>query len=573
MESTVIIPAPIPRVYVPANFKIESWDALKPMFDELKARNVDSPADLRAWLADKSELDSVLEEEMAWRYIRMTCNTTDEPIAEAFNFFVTEIEPNVAPYSDAFNRKLVESPAASSLDSESEKLMLRNVSVAIEIFREENIPLLTELQTEQQKYGAIQGAMTVEIDGKELTLQQAGAMLEGPDRVQRERVYLRIQERRLQDSAALDGLFDKLIALRQQVAANAGFTNFRDYMFKAMARFDYSVQDCMNFHTAVSGAVVPLLNSMMQQRRAHLQLDTLRPWDLAVDERGEPPLKPFTGGEELLEKTIECFNRVSPEFGGYLAAMREMGHLDLESRKGKAPGGYNYPLDETGVPFIFMNAAGTLRDLVTLVHEGGHAAHSFLTRDLPLNFYKHPPSEVAELASMSMELISMEHWDVFFTDETQLRTARRRHLEQIIETLPWVATIDQFQHFIYETPDMGAEERRKVWNAICQDFGSSEVNWTGLEQYRSNMWQKQLHLFEVPFYYIEYAIAQLGAVAVWKNYRENPEKGLEGYRNALKLGYTLPIRQIYEAAGIRFDFSYENIQVLMRFVSDEMDKL
>ena len=317
-------------------------------------------------------------------------------------------------------------------------------------------------------------------------------------------------------------------------------------------------------------AVVPLLNDLARKREQALQLEALRPWDLRVDVLNQPPLRPFGSGEELLDKTIACFTRLHPFLGECLAIMKEMGHLDLESRKGKAPGGYNYPLDEIGVPFIFMNATSNLRDLVTLLHEGGHAVHSFLTRDLTLGAFKHPPSEVAELASMTMELLTMDHWDLFFESPADLRRAKVQHLEQIIETLPWVATVDKFQHWVYEHPGHGVEERKQAWNETYGQFTDRVTDWAGLEDYRAYLWQKQLHLYEVPFYYIEYGIAQLGAVAIWKNYKENPEQGLGGYLEALKLGYTRPIREIYAAARIRFDFSHAYITELMQFVEEEL---
>jgi oligoendopeptidase F len=573
MEATLHLPARLTRQFLPETFTIDTWANLEPWFKELENREIATPYDLKNWLLNRSELESALEEEMGWRYIRMSCDTNNQEYKDSFVFFVSEIEPHVAPYTDLFNRKLVESKFAHALNAAGEKLLLRNLKSQIEIYRSENIPLLTELQTEQQKYGATVAAMTINHNGSTLTLQQAGVLLQDTDRNLRKEVYSKIQERRMEDSEALDKLFDDLINTRQQVATNAGFSNFRDYMFKALARFDYSVEDCHTFHTAVSGACVPILDNLMAERKKNLQLDTLRPYDLAVDEFGAQPLKPFTTADDLLQKTIACFNSISPELGNYLVIMKEMGHLDLESRVGKAPGGYNYPLDETGVPFIFMNATATLRDLVTLLHEGGHAIHSFLTRDLPLGFYKHSPSEVAELASMSMELISMEHWDVFFENRNDLVRAKRQHLQGIIETLPWVATIDNFQHWLYENKKHSVQERRQAWNGIYLSLSSSIVDWTGLEKYRSNMWQKQLHLFEVPFYYIEYGIAQLGAIAVWKNYRSDPKKGLENYLNALKLGNTVPIKDVYAAAGIQFDFTLENINELMQFVQAEMDKL
>jgi oligoendopeptidase F len=344
-------------------------------------------------------------------------------------------------------------------------------------------------------------------------------------------------------------------------------------MFKSMGRFDYSPADCFAFHDAVAEAVVPLQQEQAEARKQQLGVDQLRPWDLAVDPNGLSPQKAFEGGDDLLAKATACFNKIDSRLGAYLDTMKAMGHLDLNSRKGKAPGGYNYPLDEIGVPFIFMNATSTVRDMVTMVHEGGHAIHSFVTRTLPLNFYKHPPSEVAELASMSMELISMEHWDVFFPNEADLKRAKREHLEQIIETLPWVATIDAFQHWIYENPTHTIADRTEAWTRIYSRFSPSTIDWSGLERFRDQIWQKQLHLYEVPFYYIEYGMAQLGAVAMWKHYRQNPSKGLEDYLAALSLGYTKPIGDIYATAGIKFDFSAETIRDLMHFVKAELAQL
>ncbi len=430
---------------------------------------------------------------------------------------------------------------------------------AIEIFRDENVPLQTQLQTEERKYGAIAGAMTVTLDGEEMTLQKAGDRLQSTDRVTRETAWRAITERRYEDHEKLDALMGTLVQLRDTVGRNADFANYRDYMFAAMGRFDYTPQECFTFHEAVRDAVVPLLSDMATERKETLGLAELRPWDTKVDPQGRPPLKPFASGEELLDKTIKCFTRLDPFLGDCLRIMKRMGHLDLESRKGKAPGGYNYPLDESGVPFIFMNATSNLRDMVTLLHEGGHAVHSLVTRDLALNTFKHPPSEVAELASMSMELLTMDYWDEFFNNEEDLRRAKIQHLESIIETLPWVATIDKFQHWMYEHPDHTAAQRAEAWVRIYREFNDTVTDWSGLEKYRAYLWQRQLHLYEVPFYYIEYGIAQLGAIGVWKNYRENPEEGLKGYLDALKLGYTAPIGQIYEAARVPFDFSKKHI--------------
>jgi oligoendopeptidase F len=415
--------------------------------------------------------------------------------------------------------------------------------------------------------------MTVTIDGQEMTLPQAAVLLMSTDRAKREQVYHAVAERRLKDKDALNDLFSTLISLRHQVANNADFPNFRDYMFKSMGRFDYTPKDCFDFHQAIQHEVVPILNELSEERKAALKVSSLRPWDKAVDAEGREALKPFGSGSELADKTIEVFSRLDPFLGQCLTIMKSMGHLDLESRKGKAPGGYNYPLSEIGVPFIFMNATSTLRDMVTIMHEGGHAIHNFLTRELELNDFKSTPSEVAELASMSMELISMDHWDVFFTNESDLKRAKREHLEDIIETLPWVATIDKFQHWIYENPTHSPDKRRTEWNRIFDEFADTVTDWSGLQDAKDFLWQKQLHLYEVPFYYIEYGMAQLGAVAVWRNFRRDPVKGLEGYQNALKLGYMKSIPEIYKAANIRFDFSQSYIRELMDFLRKELAKI
>jgi oligoendopeptidase F len=569
--------SPVPqrkqRTFLPENFQLTTWESIQPFVENLKNREIHSSQDLQRWFEDRSELDACLAENFAWRYIRMTCDTGNEQLTDHLQDFITNIQPRIAPETNALNKKALLNEYLPDINSEGFDILVRSMKKDFDLFREENIPVITQIQTEERKYGAIAGEMTVQIDGKELTLQQASDYLQSPDRAKREEAYRKIAQRRYQDKDKLDGLFTKLIQLRHRQASNADFENFRDYMFAALGRFDYTPQDCFAFHQAVTESVVPLLEEMAQKRKETLQLDALRPWDAKVDISNKPALKPFSSGEDLVNKTIACFSKLDPYLGQCLAIMKQMGHLDLESRKGKAPGGYNYPLDETGVPFIFMNATSSLRDMVTMLHEGGHAVHSFLTRDLRLNAYKHPPSEVAELASMSMELISMDHWDLFFETEDDLHRAKRQHLEQIIETLPWVATIDKFQHWIYEHPTHTTEERRLNWLHIYEQFSDTITDWNGLEEYKAYIWQKQLHVYEVPFYYIEYGIAQLGAIAVWKNFKDNPQKGLQGYVNALKLGYTKPISRIYEAAGIPFDFSKEYITGLMNFVKAELKKV
>jgi oligoendopeptidase F len=562
------------RTFLPEKFTITNWEGLKPFFDELLNRKLQTENDLIKWFKDRSELEAVISEDLAWRYIRMTCYTENEEYNKAYQDFVVNIQPQIAPVSDQLNKKVADSAFLAALEKkEGYDIMIRNLKKEIEIFREENVPLFTEITTETQKYAQLSGAMMVEWEGKELTLQQASVLLMSTDRSIREKVFRKISTRRLQDKESLDQLFSTLVDLRHRVSLNAGFTNFRDFMFKSLGRFDYTPQDCFAFHESIQSEVVPMLNELATDRAKKLRLQQLRPWDKAVDPEGKEALKAFENGKELTQKTIDVFQRLDPYLGQCLNIMREMGHLDLESRKGKAPGGYNYPLSEIGVPFIFMNATSTLRDMVTIMHEGGHAIHNFLTRNLELNDFKSTPSEVAELASMSMELISMEHWDVFFTNPDELKRAKREHLEDIIETLPWIATIDQYQHWIYEHANHSPEERKKQWNSVYDRFADSCTDWSDFQETKDYLWQKQLHLYEVPFYYIEYGMAQLGAIAVWRNYKANKQKGLEGYMNALRLGYMKSIPEVYKAANIKFDFSKEYIRELMIFLREELEKV
>ncbi len=558
-----------PRIFVPENLEIK-WEKLEPLLLELKNREINSVEDLKRWLKDRSELEAALEEDFAWRYIRMTCDTANEELLQSFQYFATEIEPKIAPISNDLNKKLIDSPFVEKLEKDKYFVLIRSVKKALQLFREENIPLLTEIQVKQQTYQSITGAMSVTIDGKEYTLEQASVFLKDIDRNVRKKAWEAVTARRLQDKDKLDDLFNELLKLRHKVALNAGFENFRDYMFQALGRFDYTPHDCYKFHESIEREIVPILRKEAEKRRVTLGLHELKPWDMDVDISGKPALKPFNNGQELIDKSIQCFQALNPYIGERLEIMRENGLFDVESRKGKAPGGYNYPLAETGAPFIFMNSANTFRDLTTMVHEGGHAVHTFISSDLELNDFKHLPSEVAELASMSMELISMDKWDVFFDNEEDLKRAKKDQLRDVLKTLPWVAVVDQFQHWIYTNPEHTTAERKTAWKEIIAPFGNNFTDWTGYEEALENLWQKQLHIFEVPFYYIEYGIAQLGAIAVWKNYKENPELALEKYLAALKLGYTKTIKEIYKTAGIEFNFSTDYVHQLAKFIKAEL---
>lgn len=563
----------VPRKFLPKDFTVTTWELLEPYFQQLLDRPLHSKADLEQWLKDSSEIEAVLSEDACWRQIKMTCDTENKSLEEAFVFFVTEIQPKIQPYADKLNRKLVACPFTAELDQKLYYTYLRSVKKSIDLFREINIPLLSELSVMGQQFGVISGKMTVEVEGKEYTLQQAAKFLESHDRKLREDVYRKINERRLADKDALNNLYTQLVQKRQQVGDNAGFRNYRDYKFAELGRFDYTKEDCFEFHDSVKKYILPLADKIYAAKKKKLGVDTLRPWDLEAEPEGTAPLRPFKASAELLEKSIECFQKVRPFFADCLRKMEEMHRFDLESRKGKAPGGYNCPLAETGAPFIFMNAAGQMSDVTTMVHEGGHAIHSFLAHKLPLSSFKEYPMEIAEVASMAMELFSMDYWDVFFDSNEELTRAKEHQLERVITIFPWIATVDKFQHWVYEHPDHTEKERAENWVRILDEFSSKEIDFTGLENYRNNSWQRQLHLFEVPFYYIEYGIAQLGAIGLWKQFKQNKEAALDNYMKALSMGGTATLPKLYEAAGLKFNFSGENINQLMQFVDAEMKKV
>ena len=561
------------RHYLPKDFTVTNWETLEPYFKELVEREISNPESLEQWMKDMSEMEAVISEDACWRQIRMTCDTTDKTLEEAFNYFCMEIQPKLQPFADALNRKLIACPYTNELDKEKYFTYLRNIKKSIELFREENIPINAELSVMQQQYGMITGVMTVEVNGQEYTLQQASKFLENEDRNVREDVYKKMQERRFKDREQLHQLYASLIEKRNIIAINAGFENYRDYKFAELGRFDYTKQDCFNFHEAIKLHVTPLVQKIYAQKKNKLGLDSLRPWDTEAEPAGTKPLQPFNGGKELFDKTIACFAELNPFFADCLKEMNSLGHLDLESRKGKAPGGYNCPLTESGAPFIFMNAAGQMSDVTTMVHEGGHAIQSFLCHNLELSAFKEYPMEIAEVASMAMELFSMDHWHSFFDNKEDLKRAKEHQLERVITIFPWIAMVDKFQHWVYENPNHTTEERTTSWINIADEFSTNIIDYSGLQNYRSIGWQKQLHLFEVPFYYIEYGIAQLGAIGLWMQYKQNPQQALQNYINALSLGGTKTLPQLYEAAGLQFDFSPEHIKTLMEFVSEEMERL
>ena len=547
------------------------WSNIEPYYQDFLKQEIDSAETLEAWLLELGKFGAYVGETGAMLYVEMTCDTENEEIKQAYLDFVENVQPELSKIGDLLNRKLAESPFADELDSEEYNVLLRDTRMDLELFREENIPIYTELTKLGQRYNEICGAMTVEFDGEERTMQQMGKYLQVSDRETRENAYRTVGERRFQESEKIDDIYEEMIALRQQVAQNAGYDNFRDYIFDAKHRFDYSPDDCKAFHDAVEAICVPLKRDVDDERRQNLNLESLRMWDMGHDVHGREPLKPFTKVEEMVAGTSRMFHRLSPELGVFFDSLRDGTSLDLDSRKGKAPGGYQVQRDHSRKPFIFMNATGLQRDLETMVHEAGHAFHSIYADDLPLIDYRNAPLEFCEVAAMSMELLTHDFLDEFYSEEDAQR-AVREHLEGIVSILAWIATIDAFQHWVYTNPNHSRAERHAKWLELGDRYGSV-LDWSGFEDWRNVGWQRQLHLFSYPFYYIEYGIAQLGALQMWLQYKESPEIALSNYAKSMRLGGSRPLPNLFEAGGMSFDLGRSTVQGLIDAVRDELAKL
>ncbi len=544
------------------------------LYDTLNAKNITTTKNYIDFLYNWDHICGTIAEDMGWRYIHTTSNTSHATHKKNYQYFVEKIVPYTTIQDQKIKKKLVQYYRDDiTISNNNIALFISNIKNDIKIYKEKNVAILTKLQMLAQKYASIMSNIVVKYKEKEYTVQKASLMLESQDRKIRKEIYNAIQSAYLKISTTLDDIFDTMVKKRHKIALNANFKNFRDYMFVAMYRYNYTPEDCFTMHKAIKNAVIPMLNNLNKTRAKNLAIHPLKPWDKCADIDGKPPIRPLKNQDELLTKTIQLFEQTDPYFGQCLKKMQKMQHLDLFARKNKVPGGYNYPLDITGAPFIFMNATNSLQDIITLIHEGGHAVHSFLMAKLPLNLFKHPTCEVSELASMTMELITMDQWKIFFPDDKELKRAKKIHLQKIVSTLAWISTVDSFQHWIYEKPQHTRTERHQAWKNIFDQYTDHTTDWSGLTNIKQILWQRQLHIFEVPFYYIEYGIAQLGAIAIWKNFKQNPQKTLNQYKEALSLGYTKSIVEIYTTAGISFDFSSSYIQSLMQFLQEELENL
>ena len=560
------------RRFVPEGATLTMKDEVVSLLKILLEREIDSARDLERLILERSEFDAALGQAGSVLYIEMTCDTADPAKAKAYQDFIENIEPAVKPLEHALNEKILKGSEMFPLPVSRYEVYLRAARAEVDLFVEKNIPLQTEVALLSQEYQTLCGGMMVDFDGKERTIPEMSKFLLEPDRDLRERAWRATSDRRLKDKDLLERIFDKMRGLRHEIAVNAGFKNFRDYQFKAYLRYDYTPDDCKAYHESIRELVVPLRQEIDKHRRQTMKVSSLRPWDAAVDIFNRPALKPFDDVARLKAGVKKIFHQLDCDLGNLYQDMDSLGLLDLASRKGKAPGGYQNTLAEARKPFIFMNAVGMDDDIRTLLHESGHAFHAYLCAHDPIVDYRHAPMEFCEVASMSMELMANDLITEFYSPQDAHRSAVE-HLEGMIAVLAWVATIDAFQHWMYEHPMHTPEERRMAWVGFHEEFGGGVIDWSGLKEMRAHAWHRQLHIFEVPFYYIEYGIAQLGALQIWQQSKKDPHRAIANYKRGLSLGGSRPLPELFAAAGITFDFSKEMIAPLMDEVYKEWKML
>lgn len=550
--------------FVPPQFDAGSLATIEPLLEELAKRPLTDAAALEQWMRDESELLARISAEQARRYVRMTRDTNDEASKRSYLEMEQQVMPRVRVLCDALDKQFLLSPALGDLDQHRYETVIRRRRTQSEIFRAENTELQrqeAELQTRQQ---AIMGGITVEFDGRTQTLQQLASYYDNTDRSVREAAYRAALQARRQHWPELEDIFDRLVELRTQIARNADFASYTPYRFLELGRYDYDETTCRELHDAIAECVVPAVAELDRERARQLGVEKLRPWDLEVDPAGRPPMRPFSNQEEIVAICRKIFAAVDRRFADEFDALVERDLLDLMSRPGKAPGGYQYQLEDERVPFIFANGVGLHQDVQTLLHEGGHAFHSLLCREHDLLAFRDYGIEIAETASMSMELIGLEHLDAAYSPEDAER-AYEKHLESVLRTLLWIASIDALQHWVYGNPKHSRDERRTAWVDIRRRFGG-DVDWSGLEEALAMQWIAQTHIFNHAFYYIEYAIAQILALQVWRNYRTDRKGAIEAYRRALAMGGTRPLPELCEAAGIRFDLTADTLRGLIEDV-------
>ncbi|PED29527.1 M3 family oligoendopeptidase [Bacillus cereus] len=546
---------------------------LEKTLSTLLNKMISSKLDLENWLKEQSKVIWEIEEQLRSHYIAFQCNTDDEGIKDTFEHDQQFVKPLLKRYQNLLDNKYLESPFRMELDSNVYGLLDTKIKNAQKLFCEENIELEIQEDKLVTEYFEITGGLSAIWDGEEKTITELQSYLQDSNRDIRKKAKTIISEQFLSVEKELQNILNQLIEIRHQKAKNIQLENYRDYMFKKYERFDYSAIDCYELAESIRKYVVPLKDKIMLEKKEKLQVDTLRPWDVSAVTPDQKVLKPIANENDLIEKSTHIFNKLDVEFSALLNRMYKHNCLDLTSRKGKAAGGFCEYLPASQLSYIFMNLNYTQDDIITFIHEMGHSIHNELIKPLKLRQYIEIPAETAELASMTMELFSLNYWDTFYTDKKDLKQAKINFFKGVISYLPIMLIVDQFQHWLYENPIHTSEERNEKYLQLQKHYQSSVIHIDGYENWIATSWLPVLHIFEVPFYYIEYAIAQLGALQMYKQYKEDPKQTLENYKKALSLGSSQSIKEVYDAAGIRFDFSGETIKELMLFVEKELELL
>jgi len=542
------------RRFIPAQADFNDPEQVQSLYRALLERPCESTADLEQFLLHRSELEAALRQHGSVLYIRMTAQTDDEARAAAYRRFVEGVKPVISGHTHQLNVAYLNARDHLGDHPAQYAVYERRLRADVTRFREENIALQTQESLLNQEYQTLTGGLSAQFEGEEVTLSKLDALLYETDRSRREAAWRAALECRYAIHEPLDALFDDLLAVRGRIALNAGFANYRDYKFHQYHRCDYTPDDCKAFHEAAREILVPLQHEIWQRRATEMKLHPLRPWDLIADPLGLPPLKPYEDPGRFIDAMRTLFNRLDPDLGRQFGDMLDLGLLDFLSRKGKAPGGYQCTLDEARKPFIFMNAAGSDSDVRTLLHEAGHAFHALACADQPIIDYRHAPMEFCEVASMSMELLGAQELGLIYEPDA-LRRRQRHSVEMIVQLLLSIAVNDAFQHWIYENPGHSRDARAAKWVELQQAFGHEMLDWSGFEGARGHGWQRVLHFFQVPLYYIEYGIAQLGALGIRQRADKDFPAALHDYKQALALGGSLPLPQLFRAAGLTFDFS------------------
>jgi oligoendopeptidase F len=550
-------------------FQSASWDDIAPYYEELATRSVDR-GNVDAWLEDWSRFEALVAEAGSLAHFYYSCDTGDKEREVAWLRFASDIRPKAEEQRTKLRRRLLD----LGYTRPDLEVMIQKFRNQMELFRDENVPIFAELAKVSTEWSKTIGATTVDWDGEEKTPPQMWPYLEVTDRGVRERAFRTMFKPYIDQRDRLAAFFDRMYDMRQQVAKNAGFANYRDYAHREKNRFEYTPDDCFRFQEAVEEVVKPAARRLQERRRKHLGVDRLRPWDLWVDAKGRPALRPYSDVQEFIGRAGDVFGNVDPDFRDYFERMAAAGLLDLDNRKGKAPGGYCDTLPARKLPLIFMNAVDIDEDVRTLLHEAGHSFHSFEASDLPLVFQRHPGAEMAEVGSMAMELLAAPYIDRAhggYYDEDEAQRSRRQFLERAVLFFPHCASVDALQQWIYTNPEgRDADARDQKWLELRRRFEDDSVDWSGLDSERIARWYFQPHFFDYPFYYIEYGIAQLGALQVWRNSLTDRAEAVRKYRSALALGGTRPLHELYAAAGARLIFDADGMRELIDLAEEEL---